>query len=312
MVANGANNAATSFGRQMKKMREAHGWTLRQMQEQTAVDYTTLSRVERGTRPPTEALAEACDLVFPELRGWFLEFYNSSRTWMPAGFRDWSEFEDMAAELLAWAPGIVSGIGQVKGYARDMLTIHPGATADQIEARLNGRMARQRRLFRDGGPAVTLLVDMASLYRAVGSAGVMAAQCARLAELAGRSNVVVQIVPPVTIPLATASLMITEAAAYTENALSGSVYTDEETVRWLRRMFDSVRAQARPAGETRAILRRAEASWTGASRVSSNGGADCVEAASATARSWCGTADRDAGTLSFPAVAWQAFTASLG
>jgi hypothetical protein len=37
----------------------------------------------------------------------------------------------------------------------------------------------------------------------------MAAQCARLAELAERPNVVVQVVPPVTIPLATASLMIT-------------------------------------------------------------------------------------------------------
>ena len=85
-----------------------------------------------------------------------------------------------------------------------------------IEARLNGRMARQRRLFREYGPAVTLLVDMASLYRAIGSAAVMAAQCARLAELAelaGRPNVVVQVVPPVTIPLATASLMITDAAA---------------------------------------------------------------------------------------------------
>jgi hypothetical protein len=40
----------------------------------------------------------------------------------------------------------------------------------------------------------------------------MAAQCAHLAELAElaeRPNVTVQVVPPVTIPLATASLMIT-------------------------------------------------------------------------------------------------------
>jgi len=267
VTATSANSAATSFGRQMRKMRQAHGWTLRQMQERTAVDYTTLSRVERGTRPPTQALAEACDRVFPQLRGWFTEFYDSSRTWMPAGFRDWSEYEERAAELLAWAPGIVSGIGQVEGYARDMLSIHPGATAEQIQARLDGRMARQRRLFRAGGPPVTLLVDMASLYRGVGSAQVMAAQCARLADLAARPGMTVQVVPPVTIPLATASLMITEAAAYTENALSGSVYTDEETVRWLRRMFDSVRAQARPASETRAILKKAEESWTGASRA---------------------------------------------
>jgi transcriptional regulator with XRE-family HTH domain len=267
VAATNANSAVTSFGRQMKKMKQGRGWTLREMAARTGIDYTTLSRVETGKRPPTQAVAQACDRVFPELRGWFASFYDSSRTWMPAGFRDWSQYEDQAAELSAWTPGIVSGIAQVEGYARGMLAIHPGATVGQIEARLNGRMARQRRIFREDGPAVTLLVDMASLYRAIGSAQVMAAQCARLAELAGRSNMVMQVVPPVTIPLASASLMVTDAAAYTENALSGSVYTDEETVRWLRRVFDSVRAQARPASETRAILRRAETSWTGASRA---------------------------------------------
>ena len=267
MADNGVNNAATSFGQQMKQMRLAHHWTLRELAAKTGVNFTALSRVERGQRPPTETLARSCDRVFPELRGWFVSFYDSSRTWMPAGFRDWGEYEDAAAELLAWTPGIVSGLAQTPGYARGMLAIHPGATPEQIETRLKARMARQRRLFRDDGPVVSLLVDMAALYRAVESAEVMAGQCERLAELAGRPNVTVQVVPPVTIPLATASVMIADAAAYTEHALGGSVYTDGESVRWLHRMFDSVRAQARPASETPAILRRAKTSWTGASRA---------------------------------------------
>jgi transcriptional regulator with XRE-family HTH domain len=267
MPDNSVNSAATSFGQQMKKMRLARHWTLREMAARTGVNFTALSRVERGERPPTEALARACDANFPELPdNWFLDFYAASRTWAPPGFIDWGEYEDSAAELHVWAPGIVSGISQVEGYARAMLAIHPGATADQIEARLKGRMARQRKIFRDEGPAVTLLVDMASLYRAVGSAEVMAAQCARLAELAERPNVTLQVVPPVAIPLANASVMITETAAYTEHALAGAVYMDGQTVRWLRRLLDSVRAQARPASETPVILRRAETSWNGVSR----------------------------------------------
>jgi Domain of unknown function (DUF397) len=48
------------------------------------------------------------------------------------------------------------------------------------------------------------------------------------------------------------------------------------------------------------------------SSYSSNGGADCVETASANGAVLVrDTADRDALALSFPARAWQAFTASL-
>jgi transcriptional regulator with XRE-family HTH domain len=248
-------------------MRLARHWTLRELAARTGVNFTALSRIERGERPPTEALARACDTVFPELHGWFASFYESSRTWMPAGFRDWSELEDAAAELTLWTPGIISGLAQTAGYARGLLCTYPGATAEQVEARLKTRMARQRRLFRDGGPAVTLLLDMSALYRGVESAEVMAGQCARLAELAARPGVTVQVVPPVAIPLGTAMVMIADTAGYTEHALGGAVYTDPESVRRLRFMVDSVRAQARPANETRAILRRAETSWTGGSRA---------------------------------------------
>ena len=119
---------------------------------------------------------------------------------MPAGFRSWAEYEDRAAELLIWSPGIVDGLAQTESYAGALLSIHPGATDEVVSARLKGRIDRQRRLLRDDGPSVGLLVDMAALYRVVGSAGVMAAQCAHLAEVARLDAVTLQVVPPVTIP----------------------------------------------------------------------------------------------------------------
>jgi transcriptional regulator with XRE-family HTH domain len=264
MTGNTGNRAATSFGQQMRQMRQSHHWTLREMAAKTGVSFSVLSRVETGDRPPTERVARALDAVFPELPAdFFLNTWSSSRLYAPAGFVDWSEVEDTARDLLSWTPGIIDGLGQVEGYARAMLSTYPGATGDQVEVRLKGRMARQRRLFRDEGPAVILLVDMAALYRGVGSADVMAEQCAHLAELAKRPNVTVQVVPPVAHPLGTALLIVTDQAAYTENAWSGSVFTDEETVRRMRRLVGSVSAQARPASETRAIMRKAEHSWTG-------------------------------------------------
>lgn len=52
-----------------------------------------LSRIENGKRPPTEALALACDEAFPERRGWFTDWYTESRAWteIPPGFRSWAE-----------------------------------------------------------------------------------------------------------------------------------------------------------------------------------------------------------------------------
>ena len=64
--------------------------------------------------------------------------------------------------------------------------------------------------------------------------------------------VTLQVVPPVTIPLATASLMLAGDSAYTENALSGSVYTDEESVIRLRRPITTVRAEIQPNRENTA------------------------------------------------------------
>jgi transcriptional regulator with XRE-family HTH domain len=67
-------SAATHFGRQMKKERLAHGWSLQELSLRTAYDGAHLSRIENGLRPPTRALALACDVAFPERRGWFTDY----------------------------------------------------------------------------------------------------------------------------------------------------------------------------------------------------------------------------------------------
>jgi hypothetical protein len=37
---------------------------------------------------------------------------------VPAGFRNWAEFEDIARHLHVWAPGIIHGLLQTQGYAQ--------------------------------------------------------------------------------------------------------------------------------------------------------------------------------------------------
>ncbi len=80
----------------MRKERLARGWTIAELSKQTKVAAPHLSRVEAGTRPPTERIARALDEAFKTT--WFMDWYTESRTWMPPGFRDWPEIENKASD----------------------------------------------------------------------------------------------------------------------------------------------------------------------------------------------------------------------
>jgi len=264
MAANTENSAATHFGRQMKKERIAHGWSLREFSARTGTDFTTLSRIENGHRPPNENVAMACDAVFPERRGWFLEYYEESKSWVPAGFRDWPELENKANTLHVWSPGVVDGLVQTESYARALLATMPGATAEMVSSRLTSRMERQRRtLMRDDPPDVCCVIDHAALYRCVGSPEVMAAQMRHLAGVAAMPTVVMQVLPAVAHPATQSGFMVTDSAAYAEHVIGGYTYTEPETVTRLARLFDTIRAECYRASESAAIIRKAGALWTG-------------------------------------------------
>jgi len=264
-TANNSGSPATHFGRQMKKERLARGWTLRELAAKTGVNFSHLGRIENGHRPPTETVALACDKVFPERRGWFVEYYQESRTWMPPGFRDWPEYENKAARLAEWSPGIITGLLQTADYARGLLETASGVTAEVVTARLASRMARQRRvLFRgDDPPTALYIIDHAALYRLVGSAKTMAGQMAHLADVANLPNVTLQILPAVAHPATQSGFMVADDAAYTEHVLGGLVFTDEQTVTALERLFDTLRSECYRASESAAIIRKAAELWTG-------------------------------------------------
>ena len=264
MPANTGNSAATHFGRQMKKERLAHGWSLREFAARTGIDYTTVSRVENGKRPPTEKVAVACDTVFPGRRGWFLEYYEESRHWgeIPPGFRNWSELEEKAGSLRDWYPGIVTGLLQTEDYARALLSTYPGVDDGTVRTRLANRMERQRRvLMRDDPPAARFVVDEMALYRRVGSPGIMAAEMRHLSAVAARPNVTVQVLPAVAHPANASGFVVAGDSAWCEHVKGGFVYTGE-TVASLLALFDTLRGECYRVSESAALFERMAGVWT--------------------------------------------------
>jgi len=143
MAGSQVNGAAGHFGRQLRKERLAHGWSILELARRMSVDPAHLGRVENGKRPPTANLAARCDEAFPERRGWFAEFYDESRDWpeVPATFKSWPEYEDRSASLRDWSPSIVTGLLQTRDYARALIAVQPHITPDTAAARLASRTA---------------------------------------------------------------------------------------------------------------------------------------------------------------------------
>ena len=234
----------------------------------TAYDGAHLSRIENGLRPPTRALALACDAAFPERRGWYTDYYDESRQWaeVPPGFRDWSEIEDKAVQLRAWTPGIIHGLLLSEDYGAALLRTSPGACDETVSGRLRARMERQRRvILRDIPPAACFVVDEMALYRLVGSPVVMAGQLRYLRAVAAMPDVTVQVLPAIAHPANASGFVIADDAAWCEHVAGGFVYTDQ-TVRGLLRLFDTLRSESYRASETAALLERTAQTWaTGAS-----------------------------------------------
>jgi hypothetical protein len=265
MAGSKENGMAGHFGRQVHKERLAHGWSLDELSRRTGINAAHLSRIENGRRPPTEAIAQACDAAFPERRGWFSDWYDESRTWaeVPPGFRSWAEVEEKAVTLHVWSPGIVHGLLQTEDYAHALISVQPTATAEIARARLANRMERQRRVIaRDDPPSAWFVVDELALYRLVGSTEIMAAQMRQLLAVAALPRVTLTVMPAVAHPANASELIIADDAAYAEHMAGGFTYTDEETVSALAVRFDSLRGECYRVSESAALIERLGETWT--------------------------------------------------
>lgn len=264
MAANSGRSATTHFGRQMKKERLARGWSLREFAARSGVDIGSASLIENGKRPPNERVATACDDVFPERGGWFREYYEESKDWMPAGFRDWGEYENTATTLRVWAPGIIHGLLQTAGYARAMIAIEPAITEEIAHVRLANRMERQRRvLMRDDPPTAWFIIDEFALHRRVGSAEAMADQMEHLLAVAAMPRTTVTVMPAVEHPANASEFIIVDdgRAAYAEHMISGYTYTDDLPVSSLAVRFDSLRGECYRVSESMALIREMRDAW---------------------------------------------------
>jgi transcriptional regulator with XRE-family HTH domain len=121
-------------------------------------------------------------------RGWWEKYQDVFQSSLP-------DFESGASVLRTYEIVLIPGLLQTEEYARAIW--RAGRVMDEalIDRHVAARLARQRLLTREDPPSMIALIDEAALRKQVGGGNVMKAQIRRLAELAARPNITIQIVP---------------------------------------------------------------------------------------------------------------------
>jgi hypothetical protein len=166
-----------------------------------------------------------------------------------------------------------------------------GASEDEVERQTAARLERQEILNRPEPPLLWVVMDEAVLRRPVGGPAAMLAQIEHLTEMAGRRNVVVQVVPMaagahdgVNGSFVIADFADAPGIVYLETALRGMILDRAEQVAAMRVSYRAPNRGAatssvnRPDEGSSQDMDLTSAEWQKSSYSGNNGG-QCVEVA---------------------------------
>jgi transcriptional regulator with XRE-family HTH domain len=195
---------------ELRRLREEHGLTIEQVQEQSGGDLKapSISRWETGDRSvrPTDLrlLLDIYDVHGDRRealltlarqgkeRGWW-QAYSSA---VPEWFQVYVGLESEAASIRNYTAELVDGLLQTADYYCSFLQTAPAVGSDdEIERKIEVRLARQERLTGDDPPEYWVVLNEAVIRRVVGGVEVMQKQLEHIVEMAKLDHVTVQVLP---------------------------------------------------------------------------------------------------------------------
>lgn len=271
------------LGIRLRALRTRAGVTADDAARHIARTDSTISRMETGqSSVPARVLERLMELygATPEEAAQLTELAKAARQrgwWqrygevLHPGFELYLGLEAEATEIGIYASEWVPGLLQTPDYAQAIMSVEPRPPSDdEIQARVEARLARQAILDGDNPLQYWAVLNEAVLRRTVGSPDIMREQLHALTARAHQRNVKLQVLPfdagahPATCGSFTLlALDLGEAAvsdyAYVENR-AGSLLMDKiKEVETHRLAFDSLRAQALNPRESMALIEKTAA-----------------------------------------------------
>lgn len=260
------------FGAEVRLARTAAGMSLAELGALVPCDKSTVSRIESGLLAPDDAFARACDKAFPAATAaWFGRYQHAYTKWetaMPPAFRSFVPDEARATALYTSEHSFIPGLLATEAYSRAVLSRHLGVTAEQVTARVDGRLARQKILDREDPPRLWSVLDEQALYRNVGGPQVMRDALANLAALAQRPNITVQVMENggghvgIQGAFTVSEITGTPCSVFKDDITDGWVCYDTPTVLEAVERFRWLQSEALSAAASQALIERMAEQWT--------------------------------------------------
>ncbi|MFE0020567.1 helix-turn-helix domain-containing protein [Amycolatopsis sp. NPDC059021] len=199
----------------LRQVREQAGLTIEQAVEQLRAagigkwSRSKLSRVEtreQGVRTrEVEQLLDLYQVADANLRTWLLDlaatahergYWRAIRKDLPEHFHDFLNVEAALVALRQFETMLVPGLLQTAEFTRALINgMNPGLTAEVVERRVIGRLARQQVLTRTNPLQYHVILEEATLERPVGTPAVMRNQLRRLLDEAAADHITLQVLP---------------------------------------------------------------------------------------------------------------------
>jgi transcriptional regulator with XRE-family HTH domain len=229
-----------------------------------------------------KAWAKACSVPLEE----FTEIVERAKNGVAEWFMPYLGAEQEATRLRFWGPAVVPGLLQTEAYARAL---------EKSDTIVRQRLERQRIL---GHVAVTAVIDYRVLTNPIGSAEMMAEQCARLIELVESEQIRLHVVPGGqdiglggAVAIASKNGHVTlNMAGFTRDITSTEAVLVEETLS----AFEALLGAAMAVGPSLEFVKKMEETWKGqlwsGARAPTAPTAESAWRRPATrATSWCAT-----------------------
>jgi transcriptional regulator with XRE-family HTH domain len=194
------------LGAELRRLREEAGLTIERVAATLECSESKVSRIETGqVGAMPRDVRDMLDLykVGPEQREALIQIARDARQkgWWHA-YTDvpvvpgYIGLEVSAAAIDTFGAMLVPGLLQTAEYAREvLLALRPDLPAEQIERRVELRMARQSILAGDQPPRLRAVLDEALLRRPVGGRAAMRRQLHHLGTAAERPDITLQVLP---------------------------------------------------------------------------------------------------------------------
>jgi len=193
------------LGALLRRLRTEKGLTVEQAADRLLFSMSKLSRMETGHGLATPRdVRDLCDLygvTDGAQRDHMMNLAAEAKrqAWWQSydlGYATYVGLEAEAVSISAFQSSVVHGLLHTADYAR---AGHKGAmpllNPDQIELQIEAKLTRQRILTRENPPRFGVVLDEAALHRVIGGRQVMAAQLAKILDMAALPNVTVQVLP---------------------------------------------------------------------------------------------------------------------